>query len=268
MKYVILIHANPEPVGAPDLALHRGGAGPAGRVPRAGRSRVRPAAARRSRPRGAGDRGGAGRPGVRHALRLDREGHLATDGPYAETKEQLAGFFVIDVADPGARRGDRRAVRPPGRVVELRPACGPAATTSDSAAAAADPERRGAGARPDVLARAGPPLRRLRRGRGRRAGGAAGGAPAVAGRRACRQNPTGWLVTVASRRLVDQWRSDSARRRGRRWWRGGSARHPRPAPTSRGPTSATTRWRCCCCAATRRSTRPRRWPSRCGRSAG
>ena len=24
------------------------------------------------------------------------EGHLATDGPYAETKEQLAGFFLID----------------------------------------------------------------------------------------------------------------------------------------------------------------------------
>jgi hypothetical protein len=24
------------------------------------------------------------------------EGHIATDGPYAEAKEQLAGFFVMD----------------------------------------------------------------------------------------------------------------------------------------------------------------------------
>jgi hypothetical protein len=26
------------------------------------------------------------------------QGHLATDGPYAEAKEQLAGFFLIDCA--------------------------------------------------------------------------------------------------------------------------------------------------------------------------
>ena len=26
------------------------------------------------------------------------EGHVATDGPFAEAKEQLAGFFIIDAA--------------------------------------------------------------------------------------------------------------------------------------------------------------------------
>jgi hypothetical protein len=50
------------------------------------------------------------------------QGHLRTDGPYAETKEQLGGYFMIDVPDldtaltwaarcPGASHG----------VVEVRP---------------------------------------------------------------------------------------------------------------------------------------------------
>ena len=39
------------------------------------------------------------------------EGHLATDGPYAEAKEHLAGFFLIDCATRRAGRGDRRPVR-------------------------------------------------------------------------------------------------------------------------------------------------------------
>ena len=50
---------------------------------------------------------------------------LATDGPYAETKEQLAGFFLIDCADPRACRGDRRPFAQPGGTVELRPAMWP-----------------------------------------------------------------------------------------------------------------------------------------------
>ena len=40
---------------------------------------------------------GARRPGVAHALPLEpRARTLRTDGPYAESKEQLAGFFLID----------------------------------------------------------------------------------------------------------------------------------------------------------------------------
>lgn len=46
---------------------------------------------------------------------------LVTDGPYAEAKEQLAGFFVIDCAT--RERADAIAARfaGPGNVVELRP---------------------------------------------------------------------------------------------------------------------------------------------------
>jgi hypothetical protein len=53
------------------------------------------------------------------------EGHLATDGPYAEAKEQLAGFFVIDCAS--RKRAEEIAAQfaQPGGVVELRPVMWP-----------------------------------------------------------------------------------------------------------------------------------------------
>ena len=42
-----------------------------------------------------------------------------TDGPYAESKEQMGGFWVIEVADldcrPGVGRQGRRGVRTPHR---------------------------------------------------------------------------------------------------------------------------------------------------------
>jgi hypothetical protein len=49
------------------------------------------------------------------------EGHLATDGPYAETKEQLAGFFLIDCET--RQRAEEIAAKfaQPGGTVELRP---------------------------------------------------------------------------------------------------------------------------------------------------
>ena len=57
-------------------------------------------------------------------------------------------------------------------------------------------------------------------------------------------NPAGWLVTVASRRLIELWRNASARRR----------REERAAPSRGSPSRAshaTTRSRCSRCAATR-----------------
>lgn len=47
---------------------------------------------------------------------------LVQDGPYADTKEQLGGLFVIDVPDrEEALHWAQRCPREPGRVVELRP---------------------------------------------------------------------------------------------------------------------------------------------------
>jgi hypothetical protein len=49
---------------------------------------------------------------------------LATDGPYSESKEHLAGFFVVDVES--AERADQIAQKfsGPGETVELRLAMG------------------------------------------------------------------------------------------------------------------------------------------------
>ena len=50
-----------------------------------------------------------------------REGHTATDGPYAETKEQLAGFFVIDTQTRERAEEIAAQFAGPGSVIELRP---------------------------------------------------------------------------------------------------------------------------------------------------
>jgi hypothetical protein len=53
------------------------------------------------------------------------DGHLATDGPYAETKEQVAGFFIID-CDTRERAEEIAAhFAQPGGTVELRPVMWP-----------------------------------------------------------------------------------------------------------------------------------------------
>jgi len=44
------------------------------------------------------------------------------DGPYADTKEQLAGYFIIDVADlDAALEWAARIPATPGSVIEVRP---------------------------------------------------------------------------------------------------------------------------------------------------
>lgn len=50
---------------------------------------------------------------------------LATDGPYSESKEHLAGFFLIDVEDPERAEAVARRFAGPGDTVELRPAMWP-----------------------------------------------------------------------------------------------------------------------------------------------
>ena len=46
---------------------------------------------------------------------------ITTDGPFAETKEQLAGFYLIDVDDLDAALEWGRRVPMPGGAVEVRP---------------------------------------------------------------------------------------------------------------------------------------------------
>ena len=133
-------------------------------------------------------------------------GPVVTDGPFAEVKEHLAGFYLVDCAEPrpggrdrGAGRGDRRRR---GR-----------------GAAGAGPRRAaGAGGRPPP--RVAPQvLTALVRRHGdfdacedavqeallaAATQWPADGVPA---------NPKGWLITVASRRWIERWRAEAARAR-------------------------------------------------------
>ena len=122
MKYVILIHSNPQPWGHPTgTSSPRRSPGrrrsatpeapPSTRCSRSSRRAASSRAARRSAtPRRPGSTAGT------------QSGTVATDGPYAESKEHLAGFFLLDVAS--RERAEELAVHfaGPGDTVELRPA--------------------------------------------------------------------------------------------------------------------------------------------------
>jgi hypothetical protein len=55
-------------------------------------------------------------------MKFDGEQRLVQDGPYADIKEQLAGFYVIDVPNLDvALEWAARCPRLPGRVIEIRP---------------------------------------------------------------------------------------------------------------------------------------------------
>ena len=77
-------------------------------------------------------------------LRKTQEPPLVIDGPFAETKEQLLGFYVVDVAglDEALEIARELAAANPGGAYELRPVAvyfpdqrtGPAGGASGSAA--------------------------------------------------------------------------------------------------------------------------------------
>ena len=55
-------------------------------------------------------------------LRRDGERSLITDGPFAETKEQLGGFYLLECADVDeALAWAEQIPQSPGLVVEIRP---------------------------------------------------------------------------------------------------------------------------------------------------
>ena len=122
MKYVILIHSNPDPWGHPTSShTAEGRALPTERhaemarqfdalmeeISASGEFVVAEALAA---------------PGSSTVYGWGSDGPLATDGPYAETKEQLAGFFLIDCATRERAEEIAAHFAQPGGTVELRPA--------------------------------------------------------------------------------------------------------------------------------------------------
>jgi hypothetical protein len=125
MKYVILIHSNPEPWGHPTSIYTKEGRG----VPQEQHDEMdREFEALMGEITASGEFVTAealADPASATLYRWSSEGHLPTDGPYAESKEHLAGFFLIDC--DGRQRAEEIAAKfaQPGGVIELRPAMWP-----------------------------------------------------------------------------------------------------------------------------------------------
>ena len=121
MKYVILIHSNPQPWGHPtDQFTEEGRAQSKEFHEQSGRDFD----ALMEEINASGEFVTAmalADPASSTLYGWSPEGHLRTDGPYAETKEQLAGFFLIDCATRERAEEIADKFAQPGGTVELRP---------------------------------------------------------------------------------------------------------------------------------------------------
>lgn len=122
MKYVILIHANPKPWGHPTSQLtDEGRALPPDELEAMGKDfDVLLTELSASGELVTGE--ALADPQESTVYRWRTGGSLASEGPFAETQEQLAGFFLINVAT--RERAEQIAVQfaGPGSPAELRPA--------------------------------------------------------------------------------------------------------------------------------------------------
>jgi hypothetical protein len=55
-------------------------------------------------------------------VRIEESGdHIVSDGPFAETKEQLGGYYLLDCKDLDDALGWAKRIPMPGGTVEIRP---------------------------------------------------------------------------------------------------------------------------------------------------
>ncbi len=125
MKYVILIHSNPQPWGHPTgdyVAENKA-------LPQDQRDQMNAefdALLREMQTSGELVGGEAlGDPATSKLYRWEAGDSLATDGPYSESKEHLAGFFLIDVESQERAEAIAAQFAGPGDTIELRPAMWP-----------------------------------------------------------------------------------------------------------------------------------------------
>lgn len=121
MKYVIMIHSNPQPWGHPTsdyLAAHQA-------LPEEVRERLNAEFEQVMSELSANGElvGGEalGDPASARLYRWRDGSPLASDGPYSESKEHLAGFFLIDVESQERAEEVVAVFAGPGETVELRP---------------------------------------------------------------------------------------------------------------------------------------------------
>ena len=125
MKYVILIHSNPQPWGHPtQIFTEEGRAVPqeqADEMDRQWDALMEEISASGELVMGEA----LGDPATSTVYSWKDGTTLATEGPYAETKEHLAGFFLIDCATRERAEEIATVFAQPGGTVELRPAMSP-----------------------------------------------------------------------------------------------------------------------------------------------
>lgn len=121
MKYVVLIHSNPRPWGHPTadfLPEHRA-------LPDETKERLGRAFDERFAE--VKDRGelvhaeALGAPSSSRLYRWQDGAPVTSDGPYAETTEHLAGFFVLEVESQERAEEIAAVFAGPGETIELRP---------------------------------------------------------------------------------------------------------------------------------------------------
>jgi hypothetical protein len=125
VKYVILIHSNPQPWGHPTsdfVAEHQA-------LPQEQRDQLN--ADFENLLKEMSERGellggeALGDPATSQLYRWETGQPLATDGPYSESKEHLAGFFLIDVDTVERAQEIATIFTGPGDTIELRPTMWP-----------------------------------------------------------------------------------------------------------------------------------------------
>lgn len=125
MKYVILIHSNPQPWGHPTSAYLPEQQARSADDRRRGDEAFDDLLAELSASSELVGGEALADPAAARLYRWRDGESVITDGPYSESKEHLAGFFLIDV--DGQARAEAIAARlsGPGETVELRPAMWP-----------------------------------------------------------------------------------------------------------------------------------------------
>lgn len=121
MKYVILIHSNPQPWGHPTGDFLTENAGRTKQERDAGNAWFDELLTGLSKTGELTGGGALGDPAQARLYRRRDGAAVATDGPYSETKEHFAGFFLLEVDSPERAHEIAEQFSGPGETVELRP---------------------------------------------------------------------------------------------------------------------------------------------------
>ncbi len=125
MKYVILIHSNPQPWGHPTDRFTAEGRAQSESYHAEAESSFERLMTEISASGELITGEALGDPTTSTLWGWTPEGSVVTEGPYAETKEQLAGFFLIDTATRERAEEIAATFAQPGGTIELRPAMWP-----------------------------------------------------------------------------------------------------------------------------------------------